>query len=607
MSVCYLDPRDEITDAVARLRAAPDDRVIVVLPAGSRIGTSRINFRLLLREAETRGIALDLVSDEPGVRALAISAGMRAYGNVAEAERGGAPEPFGQPLLPAAFRAPSSDAFQPGQRSASGPRAAAGDGPPSVSERATGGLAATTSATAASAAGSGASGVRRGSNGSRRRPAPAEDPRWTRTETGTFAVMPRGANVGPGLEGAGGAWTGDAGSVPRRGRSRARRRVGRAVGWAIRLAVLLGIVTAVAYAAYAYLPTATISLKPGTQPFGPVTFTITADPNVAVADPAAGRIPAQHWPIPLAETATFPATGRDVSQTRAQGIVTFTSTNTFFDVPIPDGTPLATPAGTQFVTAGAAVLPKASINAPSRVEVAIRAAVGGPAGNVPAGAISVAPKSISDLLVTVTNAQPTTGGRRSETGSVTRADYDAAIAQLTQKLNADLQTAIADPATAPRGLTIYPATATLGRVTASAAAGDLVGTKVSTFDLTVDAQGSVLAVDEALIASVAGKKLIASAPVGVRIFPETLTTQLSTGTVSGTTVTYQVMAQARQYQPVDPAQLEELVRGKTLSEARSILQPYGTAAVSIWPDFVPTIPTDVRRINLTIENPEIPR
>ena len=52
MSVCYLDVQDEITDAVARLRAASDGRVIVVLPPGSRIGTSRINFRLLLREAE---------------------------------------------------------------------------------------------------------------------------------------------------------------------------------------------------------------------------------------------------------------------------------------------------------------------------------------------------------------------------------------------------------------------------------------------------------------------------------------------------------------------------------------------------------------------------
>ena len=130
---------------------------------------------------------------------------------------------------------------------------------------------------------------------------------------------------------------------------------------------------------------------------------------------------------------------------------------------------------------------------------------------------------------------------------------------------------------------------------------------MDTFDLTVDAQANVLAVDEALVASVAGKQLVAAAPTGVRVFPETVTTDLSPGTVNGETIVYQVSAQARQYTPVDPAQLQEQVRGKTLSEARSILQAYGTVVVSVWPDFVPTIPNDVRRINLTIETPEIPK
>ena len=87
MSVSYLDVADEITDAVTRLRAANDKRVILVLPPGSRIGTSRINFRLLLREAQQHGVSLDVVSGEPGVRALAASAGARTFGTVGEAER----------------------------------------------------------------------------------------------------------------------------------------------------------------------------------------------------------------------------------------------------------------------------------------------------------------------------------------------------------------------------------------------------------------------------------------------------------------------------------------------------------------------------------------
>ena len=49
--VIYLDIDDEITSAAARIRAAEGSRVAVVLPYGSRVATSRINFRLLARDA----------------------------------------------------------------------------------------------------------------------------------------------------------------------------------------------------------------------------------------------------------------------------------------------------------------------------------------------------------------------------------------------------------------------------------------------------------------------------------------------------------------------------------------------------------------------------
>jgi len=87
MTICYLDVDDEITNAVARLRAAPDLRVLLVLPPGSRIATSRINFRLLAREAREHQRRLSIVSGEAGVRQVAVSAGLPAYGSVTEFER----------------------------------------------------------------------------------------------------------------------------------------------------------------------------------------------------------------------------------------------------------------------------------------------------------------------------------------------------------------------------------------------------------------------------------------------------------------------------------------------------------------------------------------
>src|SRR6476660_3856427 len=108
MRVSYLDVQDEITDAVTRLRSANDKRVILVLPPGSRIGTSRINFRLLLREAQQHGVALDVVSGEPGVRALAASAGARTFGSVGEAEKQQIIPPPPDPEVVAAMRAKES-------------------------------------------------------------------------------------------------------------------------------------------------------------------------------------------------------------------------------------------------------------------------------------------------------------------------------------------------------------------------------------------------------------------------------------------------------------------------------------------------------------------
>lgn len=86
MAICYLEADDEITGAVARLRAIEDSGVVLMVPYGSRIGTSRINFKLLAREAAGRDMTLVAVSDEPPVRALAISAGVPAYDSLAAAE-----------------------------------------------------------------------------------------------------------------------------------------------------------------------------------------------------------------------------------------------------------------------------------------------------------------------------------------------------------------------------------------------------------------------------------------------------------------------------------------------------------------------------------------
>ena len=81
--IIYLEIDDEITSAAARIRAS-EARIAVVLPYASRVATSRINFRLLSRDALTHEKRLSIVSGDPATRALAASAGLPVFASVAE-------------------------------------------------------------------------------------------------------------------------------------------------------------------------------------------------------------------------------------------------------------------------------------------------------------------------------------------------------------------------------------------------------------------------------------------------------------------------------------------------------------------------------------------
>lgn len=85
-TIVYLDVEDEITTAASRIRTADGTRIGLVLPFGSRVATSRINFRLLAREAQSNGRRLDIVAPDASSRALAASAGLPVFASVGEYE-----------------------------------------------------------------------------------------------------------------------------------------------------------------------------------------------------------------------------------------------------------------------------------------------------------------------------------------------------------------------------------------------------------------------------------------------------------------------------------------------------------------------------------------
>jgi hypothetical protein len=93
----YLEPDDEITSVVRRLRGADVGRVVLVAPGRSRATSSVVALRLLARAAADTGRSMALVADA-STRALAGEAGIAAFASVGDATSG-TPSPA-EPMTP---------------------------------------------------------------------------------------------------------------------------------------------------------------------------------------------------------------------------------------------------------------------------------------------------------------------------------------------------------------------------------------------------------------------------------------------------------------------------------------------------------------------------
>src|SRR6187402_3496793 len=80
----YLEPDDEVTTVVRRLREADAGRVVLVASGRTKATTSAVALRLLGQVAAEEGREIALVADA-GARALAAEAGIAAYASVADA------------------------------------------------------------------------------------------------------------------------------------------------------------------------------------------------------------------------------------------------------------------------------------------------------------------------------------------------------------------------------------------------------------------------------------------------------------------------------------------------------------------------------------------
>ena len=572
--IIYLEVDDEITSAAARIRTAEADRLAVVLPYGSRVATSRINFRLLSRDALTHEKRLSIVAGDPATRALAASAGLPVFASVAEYESSLA----GLENEESPARGRGAAAVVAATPARTEPDEPAGDG--------TLGLVVPAAAAAAATAGSG-------------RATSAGDPLGP-GETVRAPIYPAGAAAGAGAALASTPTAPSrAGSAAGRGGIRTPWLIGGAI---LALALLIGAV-----GVYLLLPSATIAVTPRPEPVGPIQITVVADTTATAPDATGAVVPAKLVTVPVAVDDTFPATGKRVELTKATGTVRFENLDPTSSNRIVAGSLVSTGANVRFRTMVTITVPRAELVGltifPARASVKVTAVEGGPDGNVDPNSIDRVPRGENGLFLKVTNPAATTGGDRKEFTRVTQEDVDAAVAALNASLQEAFQEAMADPAQSAGGATVFPATGQLSEPVPTVSPETLVGQEVATFALGLSATGTFVTVDSAPVSAIAETQVTAAVAADHQLVPDSTQIDVGDAVIVGQRVSFPVTASAEQVAVLDPAELEAMVLGKPVEEAKAILAPFGEVEISVSPDWAGTIPSFESRVDLTVEHP----
>ena len=632
----YLDVDDEITSAAARIRSSEATRVALVVPYGSRLSTSRMNFRLLSREALVNNRRLSIVAADAATRALAASAGLPVFvsvadyetaraegqdGNGASAEGGGGAAAAGAAalglaasetvVLPASEPPVVSPATPSTEPETGAPptrkRPRKSEGPPSevteaiqlplvspggraepvalgaasaAAETAPGAAATAASGTAAAGGAGTAPAAGTARAGPAARPAD-ESPASRSTSRITTAPAARGLPLI-------GDW-----SLPR---------IGAPALVAASAAVLLLLVAGVA--AYVFLPAAEITVTPRSEEIGPITLVVRADPEATAVDADEAVVPAQRLEVPAEVSQTFTTAGRRVEETAATGEVTFSNLDFTSANTVPAGSIVSTQSGVRFRTNGAVTIDRARLVGlqivPTEADVGVTAVAPGPAGNVEPNTILTIPADEDPLTLKVRNRAATSGGTREEFPQIAQADVDAALEALRPQLDEAFAAAVDGGAGAPQGATPFPETAVLGEPAPTVDPATLLGQEIETFELGLRATGTVIAVDDSPVEAIAETRLLSNVGADHRLVDGSIDIDQGEPTVTAGEVSFPVQARAERVRLLDPADLLARIKGRTVDEAESILAAFGEVEIRTWPDWVTTIPGLDSRVTIVI-------
>ena len=329
------------------------------------------------------------------------------------------------------------------------------------------------------------------------------------------------------------------------------------------IAILLILLFFGASMAYVLLPSATVIVSPVSEAVSDA-IVIKADPTLKAVNFDTKEIPARAVNIPLESAIQVPTTGKkSMPKAKAEGQVTLTN-STQGPVTVPAGTIVKTPDDVRFAIPQEVTVP---VGATPGVRVDIVAIDPGDKGNVDRGKINKIEGPL-DKQLAVFNEEPTTGGGASEAPVVLAEDMAKAKAALVDKMSKEAIAKLEAQRREGESLPQHGVTFTVLGESYDKKEGD----QAKVLNLKITGRASGIFFDGRDVNELIKRVWQPKTRSGYVVLPETFKTYPpEIVKVEGGTVTFVVRVEGVAVAQVNEGNIQENVRWKTPTEAKSYL------------------------------------
>ena len=598
MKALYLEPDEEITSVVDRLKEIDDEEVAIVVPKRAGLLQSIVNLKLLRYQAEQQQKRISLVTTDKTGRNLASAVGLTVYQKLPEGKvKGAPPQPTESAIKEPVQEIPIKFRKQPPPDDAKSDELDADDisykkgADPEIVTR-TIAVEETVEATLSPEpeAGSESAAPETTKAAPQGEPLPGTLPPKDSPDTDKPSRSLSSKLKIPKVK------------LPKIGKPKLRRNArdgaanakpGKHLGWKIAAGVVLALLLAGGVAAAVVLPKATVTVIPKTTPVTadlPLTFSTQAP----AVDPDGNVVPAKTIEVTKDVSRQITSTGRSEGGDKASGDITVVNTLPR-NQSLVARTRFQAPDGRIYRADSGVVVP-----AGGKTTAHVTADEGGLAGNLAAGTRLTVPGLKGSEAVYGQAEAALAGGSDSANVNVSAADVERAKQELASQA-AQEAVGEAKPKLAV-GYTIDPKAA--ATTVLSSATDPAVGTAAQKFTISGKVRVTYFTYQPQDLKQVLGPDLNSKVPAGAELVDKRTDTflvkQASDNQLSGT-----MRIETAAASNVSKDKIKEQIKGKKPAEAKAALQSDGQISdirISLFPFWVLSVPGSLNKIDVRFDS-----